>query len=113
MLNSGDVIDLDLGIPEGREAGMCHPAIVLTAQRILDAGPSVVQIIPLTSTMRPFESELRIQPDLGNGLSEPSAAQCQHIRAISTARIARTRGNIGAGSLAQMREMVAVILDLP
>jgi mRNA-degrading endonuclease toxin of MazEF toxin-antitoxin module len=42
MQNSGDVIDLDLDQPEGREAGFLHPAIVITAQRILDANPTVI-----------------------------------------------------------------------
>lgn len=36
MLTSGDVIDLDLGLPQGQEAGFTHPVIVITAQRILD-----------------------------------------------------------------------------
>lgn len=29
MLTSGDVVDLDLGLPSGREAGFRHPAIVV------------------------------------------------------------------------------------
>lgn len=39
MLTSGDVVELDLGAPEGREAGFRHPAIVVTAQGVLDADP--------------------------------------------------------------------------
>ncbi len=31
MLTSGDVIDLDLGMPAGREAGFRHPVVVVTA----------------------------------------------------------------------------------
>jgi len=45
MLTSGEVVDLDLGMPEGREAGFGHPAVVVTAQRILDAEPSVIQVV--------------------------------------------------------------------
>jgi mRNA-degrading endonuclease toxin of MazEF toxin-antitoxin module len=37
MQISGDIVNLDLGRPEGREAGYLHPAVVVTAQRILDA----------------------------------------------------------------------------
>ena len=54
MPNSGDVVDLDLGAPEGREAGFRHPAVVITAQRVLDASPTVVQVVPLTSTLGGF-----------------------------------------------------------
>lgn len=113
MPNSGDVADLDLGMPEGREAGFLHPAVVVTAQRILDAEPSVVHVVPLSSTIRSFRSEVSIEPDASNGLSQPSAAQCQHLRALSPSRISTIRGNVGPVALAQIRQTIAVLLDLP
>jgi mRNA interferase MazF len=112
MQKSGDVVDLDLGRPEGREAGFLHPAIVITAQRILDANPTVVHVVPLTSTIRNFHSEIAIEPDPDNGLKAESAAQCQHLRAVSPRRIAATRGNIGPLNLSQIRETLAVVLDI-
>ena len=63
MLTSGDIVDLDLGLPEGREAGFCHPALVVTAQRILDAQPTVIHVVPLTTTIRAFTSEVVVEPD--------------------------------------------------
>lgn len=113
MPTSGDVVDLELGAPEGREAGFRHPAVLVTAQRILDAEPSVVHVVPLTSTIRSFDSEVVIEPDGANGLRVASAAQCQHIRAISPNRISGVRGNVGAAILARLRDTIAVILDLP
>ena len=113
MLTSGDVVDVDLGTPVGREAGFRHPAVVVTAQRLLDASPSVVHVVPLTSTLRGFASEVELTPDATNRLSRPSSAQCQHVRAVATARLGERRGNVGASSLAQMREVLALILDLP
>jgi mRNA interferase MazF len=113
MPTSGDVVDLDLGLPEGREAGFRHPAILVTAQRILDADPTVVHVVPLTSTIRGFHSEIVIAPDDVNGLDVLSAAQCQHVRAISPRRILGVRGNVGVVLLGQLRETIAVILDLP
>jgi mRNA-degrading endonuclease toxin of MazEF toxin-antitoxin module len=92
---------------------MRRPAVVVTAQRILDAAPSIVQVVPLTSTIRSFHSEVLIEPDPANGLGVPSAAQCQHLRAVSPARIVEVRGNVGATVLTQVRETIAVILDLP
>lgn len=113
MLTSGDVIDLDLGIPAGREAGFRHPAVVVTAQRILDAGPSVVQVVPTTSTIRSFVSEVELIPDRANGLDLKSAAQCQQVRAVSTNRVIEVRGNVGAVALLQIRETLSSIFDLP
>lgn len=113
MLTSGDVVDLDLGTPTGREAGFRHPAVVATAQRILDTDPTVVHVVPLTSTIRHFHSEIEIEPDDSNGLTTLSAAQCQHIRSVATQRVHDVRGNIGAALLAQIRDTIAIILDLP
>ncbi len=113
MPTSGDVVDLDLGVPEGREAGFRHQAVVVTAQRILDANPSVIHVVPLTSTIRRFHSEVVIEPEPANGLRGTSAAQCQHLRAVSPGRISAVRGTVGATVLVQIRETIAVLLDLP
>ena len=113
MPTSGDVVDLELGVPEGREAGFRHPAMLVTAQRILDADASVIHVVPLTSAIRRFHSEVMIEPDASNGLAVVSAAQCQHIRAVSRQRLVGVRGNVGPAVLAQVRETIALLLDLP
>ena len=113
MLNSGDTVDLDPALSRGREAGFHHPAVVESAQRILTAEPSVVYVVPLTSTLRDSRSDIRIDPDDHNGLASSSAAQWQHLRAASTGRIISVRGNVGAATLAQIRETIAVLLALP
>lgn len=113
MLTSGDIVAVDLGAPIGREAGYRHPAVVVTAQRLLDASPSVVQVVPLTSTVRGFASEVDIEADRSNGLDRTSSAQCQHVRAVAAGRLAEARGNVGAAVLAQIREVLGLILDVP
>jgi mRNA-degrading endonuclease toxin of MazEF toxin-antitoxin module len=113
LLTSGDVIDVRLGEPEGHEAGRDHPAVVVTAQAVLDQGPSVVFVVPLTSTIRDYESEVAIEPDELNGLDAPSAVQVQHLRSASTGRLGAARGNVGAEVLTQVRDALADLLDLP
>lgn len=113
MLTSGDVAELDLGLPSGKEAGFRHPVVVVTAQRILDAGPNVVQIVPLTTTIRGFGSEIMVEPDDANGLTGVSAAQCQHVRAVSVRRVDGVRGNVGPIALSQIRDVLGLILDIP
>jgi mRNA interferase MazF len=112
MPTSGDVVRVDLGTPIGSEAGMIRPAVVVTAQRVLEHSPTVVQVVPLTTTIRGWTSEVTISADPDAGLDEVSAAQCQHLRAISTHRIVDAAGNVGAMSLRQIRETVAVLLGL-
>ena len=113
MLTSGDVVTIDLGTPPGREAGFRHPAVVVTAQRVIDGGAAVVQVVPLTSQVRGFASEVEVGADPSNGLDRRSAAQCQHVRAVATSRIEDRLGNIGATTLAQIREVLGLILDVP
>jgi mRNA interferase MazF len=112
MLTSGDVVDLDLGSPKGREAGLLRPVVVVTAQEIIDESANVVQVVPLTSTVRPFGSEVEIKPDENNGLQSDFAAQCQHIRSVSIDRVESVRGNVGMTVLAEIREVLGLILDI-
>lgn len=112
MLTPGDIVELDLGTPAGTEAGLRRPAIVVTAQRILKGGPNVVQVVPLTSTIRRSSTEVLVEPDAGNRLTTTSAAQCQHIRSVATSRILAQLGHVGPMILGEVRETLALVLDL-
>lgn len=112
MLTSGDVIDLDLDSPKGREAGLRRPVVVVTAQEILDESAKAVQVVPLTSTIRSFGSEVAVQADDQNGLEADSAAQCQHMRSVSVERLESVRGNIGLATLSEIREVLSLVLDI-
>lgn len=63
MLTSGDVVELDVGVPTGSEAGLFLPAVVVTAQRVLTASPTVIQVVPLTRTLRGYSTEVTITAD--------------------------------------------------
>jgi mRNA interferase MazF len=86
--------------------------IIVTAQAVLDHEPSVVHVVPLTSTLRAFRSEVVIEADADNGLESTSAAQCQHVRTIAVQRLGDRRGNIGPQALSQLREALADLLDI-
>lgn len=112
MLTPGDVVELDLGTPAGSEAGLRRPAIVVTAARVLNGGPNVVQVVPLTRTIRTSSTEVLVDPDGSNRLSARSAAQCQHVRSVATTRIHQRLGNVGPVVLGEARETLALLLDL-
>ncbi len=111
MLTSGDVVDVDLGLPAGSEAGFARPVVVVTAQEILEREPNVIQVVPLTSTIRDFASEVYISGH-GTGLDRDSNAQCQHVRSLAISRVVRHRGNVGSVDLARIREVIALLLDI-
>lgn len=112
MLTLGDVVELVLGAPTGSEAGMIRPAVVVTASRILRGGPNVVQVVPLTRSIRDSGAEIVIEPDRRNGLTVPSSAQCQHVRSVAVSRVQSRLGNLGPVALQQIRTTLAVIFDL-
>lgn len=72
----------------------------------------MVQVVPLTRTIRASGAEVVIDPDECNGLRAASAAQCQHIRSVSLARVTAPLGNIGPAALSQVRDTLALLLDL-
>ncbi len=111
MLTSGDIVHVDLGVPIGHEAGFPRPVVVVTAQDVLDRVPSVVQIVPLTSTLRRYRSEVTITRGTV-GLPRNSSAQCQHMRSVSTPRVSASMGNVGPVDLQRIREVIALLLDI-
>ncbi|HIW90205.1 MAG TPA: hypothetical protein H9870_00835 [Candidatus Corynebacterium avicola] len=69
-------------------------------------------MVPLTRTIRDNGAEVFIELDAVNVLSSASAAQRQHIRSVATGRIGGCMGNVGVSLLRQLRETVAVIMDV-
>ncbi len=111
MLTPGDIVHLDLGTPAGGEAGLQRPAVVVTAARVLRGGPNVVQVVPLTRTVRESGATIVIEPDQANGLGDESSAQCQHVRPVAVTRIRAKTGNVGPVILRELRETLALLLD--
>lgn len=112
MLTPGDVVELDLGVPDGSQAGLRRPAIVVTAARILRGGPNVVHVVPLTRTIRTSTTEILIETDQENRLVAPSSAQCQHVRSVATTRVQERTGNVGPVVLNEVRETLSLLLHL-
>lgn len=112
MPKPGDIVELDLGRPAGSEAGLRRPAIVVTAARVLRGRPNVIQVVPLTRTISQSATEVVIDPDADNRLAASSAAQCQHVRSVATMRLQECTGNVGPAVLGEVRETIALLLDL-
>lgn len=71
-----------------------------------------MQVVPLTRTIRESGAEVAIEPDDANGLTTRSAAQCQHVRSVATTRIHERTGSVGPVVLGEIRETLALLLDL-
>jgi mRNA-degrading endonuclease toxin of MazEF toxin-antitoxin module len=96
-MQAGDIVRVDFGVPLGSEPGFERPAVVVT-----------------TNVIRRLPSEVAITAD---GLVVDSSAQCHLSTTISIARVMdgsnTALGNIGPASLAQLRSVLADLLDIP
>ncbi len=70
-------------------------------------------MVPLTTTLRGFGSEVVIEADESNGLAARSAVQCHQVRAISAGRLGHSVGNVGVVDLTMIRATIGLILDIP
>lgn len=108
---SGDIVVVDFGVPMGSEPGFVRPAVVVTADLILSRSPRTVHVVPLTTNLkRSLTSEVRLDiPEL----QQQSAAQCHLSQTVSTTRLSNEPiANVGPVLLAQIRSVIAEILDL-
>ncbi len=112
-MNFGDVVDVDFGHPIGSEPGFVRPAVVLTADAFLRYRPRTVFAVPLTSTPRSFPSHVPIAPDAANGLSVPSHALVEQLRAVALERCSEPRGNVGASIGYQLLDVLSMITGMP
>lgn len=81
---------------------------MVTAQRLLNATPWVLHIVPLTSTRAASRPRSTSRPT-------STTAWCtrrQHLRAFAASRFGQPLGNIGTFTLAQNREVLGLILDV-
>lgn len=111
-MRSGEVVTVDFGVPTGTEPGFARPAVVVTADAVLDGRPRTIHVVPLTGNLeRRLPTEVVVHPA---GLDRPSAAQCHLCSLVSVVRVteAGTGATIGAVALAQVRSVVADLLDL-
>jgi mRNA interferase MazF len=110
LMRAGDLVDVDFGVPIGSEPGWLRPAIVVTASAYLEAQPRTLHVVPLTTnTRRLMLTEVEIDP---GDTERPSVAQCHVCQCISRERIVHEWGNVGPVALAQLRSVLADLLDI-
>lgn len=112
-MRSGDIVEVDFGVPLGSAAGFRRPAVLMTADALLRYRPTTVFVVPLTSTPRRFPSHVAVEPDEGNRLQVPSYALVEQLRAVSLQRCGEVSGHVGHSVSHQMLEVLAMITGMP
>ncbi|MPY91986.1 MAG: type II toxin-antitoxin system PemK/MazF family toxin [Acidimicrobiia bacterium] len=110
-MRAGDVVRIDFGVPIGSEPGFVRPAVVVTADLVLEARPRTIHVVPITSnTRRRLPTEV---PVSAAALDRPSAAQCHLCTVVRIQRVEEGDfGEIGAAALAEVRSLLGDLLDI-
>ena len=111
-MQAGDIITVDFGIPAGSGPGFEHPAIVVTADLIVRQMPRTFHVVPVTSNVqRAMATDVPVN---GDGLGKNSIGQCHLLTVAEIERVKDDggRGNVGPAALAQLRSVIADLLDL-
>jgi mRNA-degrading endonuclease toxin of MazEF toxin-antitoxin module len=111
-MQAGDIITVDFGIPAGRGPGFERPAIVVTADLIVTQMPRTFHVVPVTSNaQRAMATDVPVD---GDGLDKNSVGQCHLLTVAEIERVKDDggRGNVGPVALAQLRSVIADLLDL-
>jgi len=111
-MQAGDVVTVDFGIPAGSGPGFQRPAVVVTADLIVERRPRTFHVVPVTSNVR--RSMATDVPVTADGLSRKSVGQCNLLTVVEIERVVEDggRGNVGTVALAQLRAVIADLLDL-
>ena len=107
----GEVWLADLDPTRGHEQSGRRPVLVIS-EDIFNQGPAgLVIALPLTSTLRPIPSHVRLSPPEG-GLRNESAVLCEAVRSISKDRLLRRWGAVGPATLRRIEDVLRILLRL-
>ena len=107
----GEVWLVDLDPTRGREQAGRRPVLVVSDD-LFNAGPAdLVIVLPITSTLRPVPSHVRLPPPEG-GLKTESAVLCEAIRSISKDRLVRRWGAISTDRMKRIEDVLRILLRL-
>jgi mRNA-degrading endonuclease toxin of MazEF toxin-antitoxin module len=103
-MRSGEIFIIDFGFPKGSAPALVRPAVVITAQPTLDQFDKTFHVVPITSTTRDWPTDVTTQR---------GQAQCHLMTTVDRIQIVTATGeNVGAMTLAQIREIAAVLIGV-
>jgi mRNA interferase MazF len=113
-MNIGDIYTVEIPVSDRHEQAGTRPAIVVQSPQFENQLPTVL-IVPLTSQLaaQSFPGTFLIQPDSENGLTRTSVVLVFQLRAIDKRRLGRKIGCLSPLHLAQLRQQVQMLLQLP
>src|SRR5688500_8997857 len=107
----GDVWLLDFNPVRGREPAGLRPALILSVDKFNSGPAGLVVAVPMTTKHKPSPFNIPVRPPDG-GLSRLSFVKCEDVRSVSKDRLVKRYGSLAAGTLANVEDMVRILLGL-
>lgn len=107
----GEVWLLDLNPTMGREQAGTRPALVISVDNFNNGPAELAIVIPITSKERHVRSHVKIPAGEG-GLTMDSFAKCEDVRSVSRKRFIRRFGAVPRARLAEIEEVLRILMDL-
>lgn len=104
---------IDLDPTKGAEIQKKRPAIIVNDDRLGKLPLKI--IVPITDWKDRYDIApwmVKIEPNMVNGLSKTSSADCFQIRSLSQERLIKKLGSIDSATLNEIKEAVRKVLDL-
>ncbi len=104
---------VDLDPTKGAEIQKKRPAIIINDDRLGKLPLKI--IVPITDWKDRYDIApwmVKIEPNISNGLSKNSAADCFQIRSLSQERLTKKLGYIDTFTLNEIKDAVIKVLDL-
>jgi mRNA interferase MazF len=107
----GEVWLADLDQVVGHELAGRRPVLVVSEDFFNRTRAGLLIVVPITSTLRPFPSRVRLIPPEG-GLKLESDVLCEAIRSISKQRLLARYGSVEPESLGAVEDRLRLLLRL-
>ena len=107
----GEVWFVSLNPTVGHEQAGRRPAVVISEDAFNSGPADLVVLLPITSTLKPIPSQIRLSPPEG-GLDRESAVLCEAVRSVSRRRLIRRLGAVSAARLALVEDALRILLRL-
>lgn len=95
----------------GSEQSGRRPGLIISADEAIEAIPTVVTVVPLTTRQRDWVTRVAVTgPEVG--LQEPSWAICEQVRTVSVDRIGARVGEVDGVTLSEVGRVLRFLLNL-
>ena len=95
----------------GHEQGGRRPCIIVSTDDFNRLDVGIVIVVPLTTSDHGYPTHHSLQPGTG-GLSRPSFAMTEQIRAVSTERLLHRIGQMDTSTMRELTYQLLVMLDV-